>query len=90
MTADPNLLPAPAHPGFEWGGPEFKGSSLFPRFIGLQFFFKIGALACFALILAILRQQDKEEKTKATIPNPGLQQQLLASEAKKEPEESRV
>ncbi|XP_043337605.1 solute carrier organic anion transporter family member 2B1 isoform X7 [Cervus canadensis] len=60
------------------------------RFIGLQFFFKIGALACFALILAILRQQDKEEKTKATIPNPGLQQQLLASEAKKEPEESRV
>lgn len=60
------------------------------RFIGLQFFFKTGSLACFALILAILRQQDKEERTKATIPNPGLQQQLLASEAKKEPEESRV
>ncbi|XP_069409203.1 solute carrier organic anion transporter family member 2B1 isoform X2 [Ovis canadensis] len=60
------------------------------RFIGLQFFFKTGSLACFALILAILRQQDKEERTKATKPNPGLQQQLLASEAKKEPEESRV
>ncbi|XP_026939202.1 solute carrier organic anion transporter family member 2B1 isoform X1 [Sagmatias obliquidens] len=60
------------------------------RFIGLQFFFKTGSLACFALILAILRQQDKEEGTKATIPNPGLQQQLLASGAKKEPEESRV
>uniref|UniRef100_A0A8C0CT67 Solute carrier organic anion transporter family member n=1 Tax=Balaenoptera musculus TaxID=9771 RepID=A0A8C0CT67_BALMU len=60
------------------------------RFIGLQFFFKTGSLACFALILAILRQQDKEEGTKATIPNSGLQQQLLASGAKKEPEESRV
>ncbi|XP_040114755.1 solute carrier organic anion transporter family member 2B1 isoform X7 [Oryx dammah] len=60
------------------------------RFIGLQFFFKTGSLACFALILAILRQQDKEERAKATKPNPGLQQQLLVSEAKKEPEESRV
>lgn len=90
MIADATLLPAQAHPSPEWGGTEFKGHLLFPRFIGLQFFFKTGSLACFALILAILRQQDKEEGTKATIPNLGLQQQLLASGAKKEPEESRV
>uniref|UniRef100_A0A8C3VRA6 Solute carrier organic anion transporter family member n=1 Tax=Catagonus wagneri TaxID=51154 RepID=A0A8C3VRA6_9CETA len=60
------------------------------RFIGLQFFFKTGSLACFALILAILRQQDKEEETKATMSSPGLQQQLLVSGPKKEPEESKV
>uniref|UniRef100_A0A8D0N7I2 Solute carrier organic anion transporter family member n=1 Tax=Sus scrofa TaxID=9823 RepID=A0A8D0N7I2_PIG len=60
------------------------------RFIGLQFFFKTGSLACFALILAILRQQEKEEGTKATMSSPGLQQQLLVSGPKKEPEESRV
>lgn len=58
------------------------------RFIGLQFFFKVGSLACFALILAILRQQDKEEGTKVTCP--GLQQQLLVSQPEKKPEESRV
>nr|XP_045364731.1 solute carrier organic anion transporter family member 2B1 isoform X3 [Camelus bactrianus] len=60
------------------------------RFLGLQFFFKTGSLACFTLILAILRQQNKEEGTKETIPSPGLQQQLLDSGPKKEPEESRV
>ncbi|XP_032975792.1 solute carrier organic anion transporter family member 2B1 isoform X2 [Rhinolophus ferrumequinum] len=58
------------------------------RFIGLQLFFKMGSLACFALILAILRQQDKEEGTKATCS--GLQQQLLVSQPEKKPEESRV
>lgn len=62
----------------------------FPRFIGLQFFFKTSSLACFALILAILRQQNKEEGTKATVSSPGLQQQLLASGREKKPEESRV
>lgn len=61
---------------------------LFPRFIGLQFFFKTGSLACFALVLAILRQQDKEEGTKATCSD--LQQQLLALGPEKKPEESRV
>ncbi|NP_001075258.2 solute carrier organic anion transporter family member 2B1 isoform X2 [Equus przewalskii] len=60
------------------------------RFIGLQFFFKTSSLACFALILAILRQQNKEEGTKATVSSPGLQQQLLASGREKKPEESRV
>lgn len=60
------------------------------RFIGLQFFFKTGSLVCFALILAILRQQDKEEATKATMPSPALQQPLLVSETEKKPEESRV
>lgn len=63
---------------------------IFPRFIGLQFFFKTGSLVCFALILAILRQQDKEEATKATMPSPALQQPLLVSETEKKPEESRV
>uniref|UniRef100_G3TKA2 Solute carrier organic anion transporter family member n=1 Tax=Loxodonta africana TaxID=9785 RepID=G3TKA2_LOXAF len=45
------------------------------RFIGLQFFFKTGSLACFTLILATLRQQDKEARTKTTLPSLGLQQQ---------------
>ncbi|XP_011366722.1 solute carrier organic anion transporter family member 2B1 isoform X1 [Pteropus vampyrus] len=58
------------------------------RFVGLQFFFKTGSLACFALVLAILRQQDKEEGTKVTCS--GLQQQLLASGPEKKPEESTV
>ncbi|XP_026373894.2 solute carrier organic anion transporter family member 2B1 isoform X1 [Ursus arctos] len=60
------------------------------RFVGLQFFFKTGSLACFALILAILRQQDKEEGTQVTVSTSGLQQQLLASQPGKKPEESRV
>lgn len=58
------------------------------RFIGLQFFFKTGSLACFVLILAILRQQDKEERTKVACS--GLQKQLLVSLPEKKPEESRV
>ncbi|XP_019504937.1 PREDICTED: solute carrier organic anion transporter family member 2B1 isoform X2 [Hipposideros armiger] len=58
------------------------------RFIGLQFFFSMGSLACFALIWAILRQQDKEERTK--VASSGLQQQLLESRPEKKPEESRV
>lgn len=60
------------------------------RFVGLQFFFKMGSLACFALILVILRQQDKEEGTQVTVSTSGLQQQLLASGPGKKPEESRV
>ncbi|XP_045433405.1 solute carrier organic anion transporter family member 2B1 isoform X2 [Pipistrellus kuhlii] len=59
------------------------------RFVGLQFFFKTGSLACFALIMAILRQQGKEEGTKA-VTRPGLQQQPLMSRPEKKPEESRV
>nr|KAF6325727.1 solute carrier organic anion transporter family member 2B1 [Myotis myotis] len=59
------------------------------RFIGLQFFFKTGSLACFALIMAILRQQGKEEGTKV-VTCPGLQQQPLMSGPEKKPEESRV
>ncbi|XP_037378869.1 solute carrier organic anion transporter family member 2B1 isoform X2 [Talpa occidentalis] len=60
------------------------------RFIGLQFFFKIGCLACFALILVILRQQDKEEGTKATVPNPGPQKQSVTSGPAQKPIESKV
>ncbi|XP_054368105.1 solute carrier organic anion transporter family member 2B1 isoform X3 [Mirounga angustirostris] len=60
------------------------------RFVGLQLFFKTGSLACFALILVILRQQDKEEGTQVTVSPSGLQQQLLASGPGKKPEESRV
>uniref|UniRef100_A0ABI7Z1Y1 Solute carrier organic anion transporter family member n=1 Tax=Felis catus TaxID=9685 RepID=A0ABI7Z1Y1_FELCA len=60
------------------------------RFVGLQFFFKTGSLACFALILAILRQQDKEERTQVTVSIPGLQQQQpLVSGPEKKPEEFR-
>lgn len=59
------------------------------RFIGLQFFFKTGSLACFALIMAILRQQGKEEGTKV-VTCPGLQQQPLMSGPEKKPDESRV
>ncbi|XP_047547854.1 solute carrier organic anion transporter family member 2B1 isoform X2 [Lutra lutra] len=60
------------------------------RFVGLQVFFKTGSLACFALILAILRQQDKDEGTQVTVSTSGLQQQLLTSGPEKKPEESRV
>lgn len=88
MVADPIQTPAQGHPSPGRGGPELTGPLLFLRFIGLQFFFKVGSLACFALILAILRQQDKEEGTKVTCP--GLQQQLLVSQPEKKPEESRV
>lgn len=60
------------------------------RFVGLQFFFKTGSLACFALIMAILRQQAKEEGTKG-VTCPGLQQQQpLMPGPEKKPEESRV
>ncbi|KAF6106332.1 solute carrier organic anion transporter family member 2B1 [Phyllostomus discolor] len=59
------------------------------RFIGLQFFFKTGSLVCFALILAILRQQDKEEATKVVaLPDPP--QQLFVSGPEKKLEEFRV
>ncbi|XP_051004990.1 LOW QUALITY PROTEIN: solute carrier organic anion transporter family member 2B1 [Acomys russatus] len=46
------------------------------RFIGLQFFFKSGSLVCFALALAILRQQNKEVRATATVKSSELQQQL--------------
>ncbi|XP_017656397.1 solute carrier organic anion transporter family member 2B1 isoform X1 [Nannospalax galili] len=60
------------------------------RFIGLQFFFKTGSLMCFTLVLAILRQQNKEAETKATVSSSGLQQQLLTSGPEKKPKDSRV
>ncbi|XP_045411419.1 solute carrier organic anion transporter family member 2B1 [Lemur catta] len=60
------------------------------RFIGLQFFFRTGTLVCFALVLAILRQQDKEAGTKATVCSSGPEQQLLVSGPEKKPEDSRV
>lgn len=44
------------------------------RFIGLQFFFKSGSLVCFALVVAILRQQNKEASVKATVKSTNLQQ----------------
>ncbi|XP_028733345.1 solute carrier organic anion transporter family member 2B1 [Peromyscus leucopus] len=46
------------------------------RFIGLQLFFKSGSLVCFALVVAILRQQKKEASIKATVKSSDLQQQL--------------
>ncbi|XP_012869419.1 PREDICTED: solute carrier organic anion transporter family member 2B1 [Dipodomys ordii] len=60
------------------------------RFIGLQFFFKMGSLVCFALVLAILRQQNKDTRTKTIVSSPGPEQQLLASGMEKKPEDSRV
>ncbi|XP_012501188.1 PREDICTED: solute carrier organic anion transporter family member 2B1 [Propithecus coquereli] len=60
------------------------------RFIGLQSFFKTGTLVCFALVLAVLRQQDKEAGTKATACSSGPEQQLLMSGPEKKPEDSRV
>ncbi|KAM5184088.1 solute carrier organic anion transporter family member 2B1 isoform 3-T8 [Callospermophilus lateralis] len=60
------------------------------RFIGLQFFFKTGSLVCFALVLAILRQQSKEAGDKSTTSSPGLEQQRLMSGPKKQPEDSSV
>ncbi|XP_052013729.1 solute carrier organic anion transporter family member 2B1 isoform X1 [Apodemus sylvaticus] len=44
------------------------------RFIGLQFFYKSGSMVCFALVLAILRQQSKEASAKATVKSSRLQQ----------------
>lgn len=44
------------------------------RFISLQFFFKSGSLVCFALVMAILRQQNKEASVKATVESTNLQQ----------------
>nr|XP_008262157.2 solute carrier organic anion transporter family member 2B1 isoform X2 [Oryctolagus cuniculus] len=64
------------------------------RFIGLQFFFKTGTMVCFALVVAILRQQDKEARAAATVSgpgsSPGLQQKLLVSEPERKREDSRV
>ncbi|XP_013000742.1 solute carrier organic anion transporter family member 2B1 isoform X2 [Cavia porcellus] len=60
------------------------------RFIGLQFFFQIGSLVCFALVLAVLRQQNKEEETKEAVSSPGAQQQLLMSGSDKKPKDSSV
>ncbi|XP_077816502.1 solute carrier organic anion transporter family member 2B1 isoform X4 [Macaca mulatta] len=60
------------------------------RFIGLQFFFKTGSVICFALVLAILRQQDKEARTKESRSSPAVAQQLLVSGPGKKPEDSRV
>ncbi|CAO2613687.1 Solute carrier organic anion transporter family member 2B1 [Lemmus lemmus] len=44
------------------------------RFIGIQFFFKSGSLVCFALVVAILRQQNKEASIKAPVKSIDLQQ----------------
>lgn len=64
------------------------------RFIGLQFFFKTGTMVCFALVVAILRQQDKEASAAATVSGPGsslgLQKKLLVSEPERKREDSRV
>uniref|UniRef100_A0A2I3GGE3 Solute carrier organic anion transporter family member n=1 Tax=Nomascus leucogenys TaxID=61853 RepID=A0A2I3GGE3_NOMLE len=60
------------------------------RFIGLQFFFKTGSVICFALVLAILRQQDKEARIKESRSSPAVEQQLLVSGPGKKPEDSRV
>ncbi|XP_048216459.1 LOW QUALITY PROTEIN: solute carrier organic anion transporter family member 2B1 [Perognathus longimembris pacificus] len=68
----------------------YDHDSLRNRFIGLQFFFKTGSLVCFALVLAILRQQNKEARTEASVSSPGAMQHLLASGVEKKPEESRV
>ncbi|XP_006885801.1 PREDICTED: solute carrier organic anion transporter family member 2B1 [Elephantulus edwardii] len=54
------------------------------RFIGLQFFYKTGSLACFALIWVILRHRGKERGTKTTLHSPGLEQLQLESEKKAE------
>ncbi|XP_010601595.1 solute carrier organic anion transporter family member 2B1 isoform X3 [Fukomys damarensis] len=59
------------------------------RFVGLQFFFKTGSLVCFALVLTVLRQQNKEEETKAAASSPGLQQPLM-SRPEKKPKDSSV
>nr|XP_045001997.1 solute carrier organic anion transporter family member 2B1 isoform X2 [Jaculus jaculus] len=60
------------------------------RFIGLQCFFKTGSLVCFALVLTILRQQNKEAKNKATAASPAPEQQLLVAGSEKKPENSRA
>ncbi|XP_037696607.1 solute carrier organic anion transporter family member 2B1 isoform X2 [Choloepus didactylus] len=60
------------------------------RFLGLQFFFKTGCLVCFALVLAVLRQQEKEAETKAALPSPGQEQQQLMPGPEKKPKESKV
>ncbi|KAM6171939.1 solute carrier organic anion transporter family member 2B1 [Erethizon dorsatum] len=60
------------------------------RFVGLQFFFKTGSLVCFALVLTVLRQQNKEEETKAAVSSPGLQQQLLMPGPDKKTKDSSV
>ncbi|KAM5248840.1 solute carrier organic anion transporter family member 2B1 [Ctenodactylus gundi] len=60
------------------------------RFIGLQVFFKTGTLVCFALVFVVLRQQAKEEGSKAAASSPSLQQQLLESGPGKKTADSRV
>ncbi|XP_004589947.2 solute carrier organic anion transporter family member 2B1 isoform X1 [Ochotona princeps] len=64
------------------------------RFVGLQFFFKAGSLICFALVVAILRQQDKEAGAAAPgvapASSPALQKKLLVSELDRKREDSRV
>ncbi|KAM6158535.1 solute carrier organic anion transporter family member 2B1 [Rhynchocyon petersi] len=60
------------------------------RFVGLQFFFKMGSLACFAFIWVILRQQGKEAEPKPTVYQPGLEEQQLESGPEKKLEESKA
>ncbi|XP_045149025.1 solute carrier organic anion transporter family member 2B1 [Echinops telfairi] len=60
------------------------------RFIGLQFFFKVSSLACFTLVLVVLRQQRPEAGAKLSLPKPGREQQLLESGPEKKPEDPKV
>ncbi|XP_075402397.1 solute carrier organic anion transporter family member 2B1 [Tenrec ecaudatus] len=60
------------------------------RFIGLQFFFKMSSLACFTLVLVVLRQQRQEAAAKLSLPKPGREEQPLDSGPEKKPEDPKV
>lgn len=74
MSTNPTIPTLKLKPVPEEGAPEFKFPHSSPRFIGLQFFFKSGSLVCFALVVAILRQQNKEASVEATVKSIDLQQ----------------
>uniref|UniRef100_F6UFC7 Solute carrier organic anion transporter family member n=1 Tax=Monodelphis domestica TaxID=13616 RepID=F6UFC7_MONDO len=60
------------------------------RFIGLQFFFKLGTLFCFTLVFTILRQQDKEAARSKSHHNSVPQEEKLALKLEKNSGEFKV
>ncbi|XP_043852341.1 solute carrier organic anion transporter family member 2B1 isoform X1 [Dromiciops gliroides] len=60
------------------------------RFIGLQFFFKLGTLVCFTLVFTILRQQEKEAARSGSHHGLLPKEEKMVLSSKKRSGESRV
>ncbi|XP_072466935.1 solute carrier organic anion transporter family member 2B1 isoform X2 [Notamacropus eugenii] len=60
------------------------------RFIGLQFFFKLGTLVCFTLVFIILRQQEKEAASSRSHNGLVSKEEKLVLSSEKRSEDSRM